>query len=102
MQVSRPAFRKSSMRATDLFAKPCSIAGLAMPERGDGLPLRRRIDMEIDHADPAFLERALHVRGPGHRADPDGALRLGKLGDVRRGVLQAQPDPAVLGLAPAR
>ncbi|MGZ5882023.1 MAG: hypothetical protein ACXWJO_09715, partial [Xanthobacteraceae bacterium] len=35
-------------------------------------------------------------------ANPDGTLRFGKLGDIRRRIFHAQSDPAVLDLASAR
>src|SRR5579862_9848104 len=81
------------MRATS------SIPGLAVAERGDFLALDPRIDMEIDHADPALLEDRdalfqcrLDTGGLGHRPDADRALRFRQLGDVGSGILQAQPD----------
>src|ERR1051326_5902107 len=79
-----------------------------MAERVRGLPLGRRIDVQIDDADAAFLEhvdafldRRLDVGGFGDRADADSALRFGEFGNVRRRVLHAQADPAVLDLAAA-
>src|SRR5215510_1305386 len=78
-------------------------AGRAMAEAVVGLPVRRRIDMEIDHADAALLEhvdalgdRCRGIGRTGHRTDADGALRLGELGDVWHRVFHAQPDPAGL------
>src|SRR5260370_27430457 len=95
---SRIALR--SIRATD---GALSISRLPVAERRDGLPLRRRIDVEIDHADAALLEdgdalfqRRLHIGGPGHRTDAGRALRLAQLGDVGRGIFPTQPPPAVL------
>src|SRR5215831_16570074 len=86
-----------------------SITGRAMAETMIGLPLRRRIDMEVDHADAALLEhvdalgdRRGGVGRTGHGADADRALCLRELGDVGHWVLQAQSDPAVLDLAAAR
>src|SRR6267154_2219821 len=47
-----------------------SIPRFAVPERRDGLPLSRRINVEIDHADAALLEdrdalfqRRFHIGG---------------------------------------
>src|ERR1051326_7111188 len=81
----------------------------AVPEPVVGLSIRRRIDMEVDHADAALLEhvdalgdRGLGFSGAFHRTDADRALRLGELGDVGHRVFHAQADPAVLDLAPAR
>src|ERR1700686_1780046 len=107
--VSIDGAEDSGRRPEGHTANRRSIARFAVPERRDGLPFRRRIDVEIDHADAALLEdgdalfqRRFHIGGLGHRADADRALRLGELGDVGRGVFHAQPDPAVLGLPPAR
>ena len=68
-----------------------------------------RLDVEVDDADAARLEhrhalrdRGLGVGRAGDRADTDRTLRLRELGDVGRGVLHAQPNPAVLHLAGAR
>src|SRR5579883_448235 len=86
-----------------------SIPGLAVAQRRDDGAFGRRIDMEIDDADAALLEdgnallqRRFHVGRLQHRADADGALRLRELGDIGAWILQAQADPTVLGLAPAR
>src|ERR1700719_4621286 len=38
------------------YRQRASIPRLAVPQRRDGLPLGRRVDVEIDHADAAFLE----------------------------------------------
>src|SRR6516162_399864 len=94
--------------ATGVRTCRSSISRRAMAESVTGLPLRGRIDMKIDHADAALLEhvdafcdRRPCFRGAGHRPDADGALCLGKLGDVGHRVFQPQPDPAVLDLAAA-
>src|SRR5215510_11185734 len=86
------------MRSTYAFQAglTASITGRAMAQAVIGLPVRRRIDMEVDHADAALFEhvdtlggRARGIRRAGHRADADGTLRLGELGNVGHRILHA-------------
>src|SRR5262245_61881848 len=83
------------------------FTGGAVAEAMVGLPFRRRVDMEVDHADAALLEyvdalgdRCTRVGRAGHRPDADGALRLRKLGNARHRVLHAQADPGFLASRP--
>src|SRR5712672_932626 len=76
-----------------------SVVRRAVAEAVVGLPLRWRIDMEIDDADAALLEhidtlgdRGSRIGGARHRPDADRTLRLGKLGNAGNRVLHAQAD----------
>src|SRR5215475_6908801 len=93
---SGPGLR-SRGRAEQVRQARRSIAGRAVAEPVIGLPLGRRVDVEVDHADAALLEhvdalgdRRRRVGRAGDRADTDRALRLGELGDARDRILHAQ------------
>ena len=84
------------------------ISRCALAEIVARLPLRRRVDVQVNDANAAFLEHVdalldgrLDVGRLRHRADADGALRLRELGDVRLRILHTQSDPAVFHLASA-
>src|SRR5712692_4486734 len=85
--ITRSGIWVPAFAGTTAEARKRSIPGCAMAERGAGLALLARVDVEVDHADAARFEhryalcdRRLHVGRAGDRPDADRALRLGELG----------------------